>query len=116
MLPLPRDTNTLVTASLRRPTLFFCFSIYCYLEVFDVCLEFKLLWLLCRMRMLRPGINKQFLVHLATKTILGKHSFDSSFKKNFRATLLEITGNLFSTSARIPCIAIVNFLVHFVSG
>jgi hypothetical protein len=43
MLPLPLEMKTLVTASLRRPTLFFCFSIFLSFQLSVISYQLKVM-------------------------------------------------------------------------
>src|SRR3954470_18343224 len=78
--------------------------------------ECQCLWLLCSMRVFVAGIYKQFLVHLTTKAVLGKHSFYGSFHDHLGATFQQVFCNLYFLATRVTSVVHVFFLVHFVTG
>src|SRR5277367_1802756 len=68
------------------------------------------------MRVLVAGVDKEFLVHLAPKTILWQHSFDSPFDDGVRTTPKEILGDLFLLPARVARKINVDLVFQFVAG
>jgi len=66
--------------------------------------------------MLIAGINKQFLVHLATQAILWQHTFYSPFDDCIRTTAEKVLGDLFLFATGITREIDVDLVIHFVTG
>lgn len=68
------------------------------------------------MRMLTISIYKQLLVHLATETVLRKHTFNGTLDDHFRTTLQQVLSHFFLKTAGITGEVVIDFLLKFVTG
>src|SRR5262245_2504106 len=61
-------------------------------------------------------IYKQFLVHLATQTVLRQHTFYGTLDHHFRTTLQQVLGNFFFQTTGVATEVVIHFLLKFVTG
>jgi hypothetical protein len=71
--------------------------------------------LLCGVRVLVAGVNKQFLVHFTAQAILRQHAFDGPFDNGVGAAAEEVLGDLFLLSTGITGEVDVDFVFQFVT-
>src|SRR5579872_1807337 len=65
--------------------------------------------------MLVAGVDKEFLEHLPSETILRQHAFDSPFDDGVRAAAEEVLGNLFFLPTGITGEINVDLVFQFVA-